>query len=473
MRSSSQRLVSAVALLAMIACVLADAALRLDAARQAARWLLFAYVVLEWRLMAGNARMMIAIAAAMTLTYGLLHGSPVQAIAGAMDQGTFFATFFANQFFLREAARTSPLVHRCSSFFINQPPKRRYALLTLGGYLFGIIVNLGVLSLLGSMIKRRNTLAAANGNEEVRAARERRMALALLRGFSVTPLASPLSLSLAIMLTALPSLQWTIMLPLGMASGALILGLGCLHDWATAPRHLAGQAPKLVVVRDYAALAGVTAIVLAVLGCALTLEALLRVPLSRAILVSLPLVGLVWLAVQYRRFGAVKAARLLGRRVVRRATRTFPAYRTEIAILSSAGFIGSLFAAFVPPETLAAMLTAPWMPPLALAPVLLLAVFIAGLGGINPIVAVTILASSLKAAPPLPVPLEPLALALMIGWSLSINRSALTASAMLTADMFGKSPSTIVGDWNGGFSLMALLAAVLWLVALAAVFPGA
>lgn len=462
----SPRQASAVALLAMIACVLVDAAFQVDMARHAARGLLFAYVVMEWPAMASNARMMIAIAAAMTLTYGLLHGSPRAAVAVAMDQGTFFATFFANQFFLREAARTSPLVHRCSSFFINQVPKRRYALLTLGGYLFGIIVNLGVLSLLGLMIKRRNTLASADGNEAIHAARERRMVLALLRGFSVTPLASPLSLSLAIMLTALPSLKWAVMAPLGMASGALILGLGWLYDWATAPRHLVGQVSKTVVVNDAAALTGITAIVLAVLGCALTLEELLRIPLSRAILVSLPTVGLIWLAWQYRRFGAWKGGRLVGRRLIRRAARTFPAYRSEIAILSSAGFIGSLFAAFVPPEALAAALTAAWMPPLALAPALLLVVVLAGLLGINPIVAVTILASALKAAPPLPVPLEPLAVALMIGWSLSINCSALTASAMLMADMFSKSPRTIVSHWNGRFSLIALLMAVVWLIGL-------
>lgn len=467
----NKRLGSAFALLAMIACVLIDAAFQVDLTRHAARGLLFAYIMMEWRLMASNARMMIAIAAAMTLTYGLLNGSPAEAIASAMDQGTFFATFFANQFFLREAARTSPLVHRCSSFFINQPPKRRYALLTLGGYLFGIIVNLGVLSLLGLMIKRRNTLASADGNEEIRAARERRMVLALLRGFSVTPLASPLSLSLAIMLTALPSLKWAVMAPLGIASGALILGLGWLYDRATAPRHLAGQASPQEARRDYVALAGFTAIVLAVLACAMMLEALLRVPLSRAILVSLPLVGLVWLAVQYRRFGLIKASLLLGRRIVHRAAWAFPAYRSEIAILSSAGFVGSLFAAFVPPELLAAALTAPWLPPLALAPTLLLVVVLAGLAGINPIVAVTILASVLKTIPPLPVPLEPLALALMIGWSLSINCSALTASAMLIADMFKKSPRTIVTHWNGGFSLVAFLMATAWLITVSSTLP--
>lgn len=458
---------SAVVLLAMIVCVLADAALQIDFARRAARALLVVYLLLEWRPMAGNARLMIAIAGGMTVTYGFLHGAPVAAINDALDQGTFFATFFANQFFLREAARTSPLVQRCSSFFINQPPKRRYALLTLGGYLFGIIVNLGVLSLLGLMIKRRNTLSAADGHEELRSAREKRMVLALLRGFSVTPLASPMSLALAIMLTALPDLRWGAMVPLGMASGAMILGLGWLYDWATAPRHLAAHAPKVEAERDYPALAGITAIVLAVLGLALSLEALLAVSLSRAILVSLPLVGLAWLTVQYRRHPPLKAGLLVGRRTVRRATQTFPLYRSEIAILSSAGFIGSLFAAFVPPEVLAAVLAAPWMPPLMLGPVLLGVVILAGLAGINPIVAVTILASALNVAPPLPVPIEALALSLMIGWSLSINSSALTASAMLVADLVGKSARVIVHRWNGVFSLMAALVAALWLMAVA------
>ncbi len=459
---------SAVILLGMIACVLADVLLPHEGVRWAARGLLIAYVATEWRHIAGNARLMVILAAAMT-TFAALSSlaDPLKVVTSSLDTGAFFATFFANQFFLREAARSSKLVSRCSTFFVQQTPGRRYALLTLGGYLFGIILNLGVLSLLGIMIRQRNSLASAGGNEIIREIRERRMVLALLRGFSVTPLASPLSLSLAVLLTALPSLHWSTMLPLGIATGAIVLGLGWLVDRVTRPTHLQHLVPPFEPGRDYAALVGVTGLVLLVFLMALVFEILLGVPLSRAMLVSTPLVGLGWLARQYMDYGARTGARLVARRVVRKAAETFPAYRTEIAILSSAGFIGTLFAALVPPQVLGAVVGAPLMPP-ALLPILaMLAVMGPAQLGINPIVSVTILASALRNAPDLPVAPESLALALIAGWGLSVNSSPLTASAMLIGELVGKPARTIIYGWNGRFNLIAIAVVAGWLTFLA------
>lgn len=465
------RRASALALLAMMAFVLADVAFPAEQIRWAARAMLLAYVVLEWQPMAGNARIMVAVAAAMTVTYGLMHDQPWAALAQACDYATFFATFFANQFFLREAARSSPLVHRCSSLFIDQKPARRYLLLTIGGYLFGIIVNLGVLSLLGQMIAKRNTLAAAGGNATLFHRRRQRMALALLRGFSVTPVASPLSLSLAVVLTALPDLHWSRMVVLGLGSGAIILVLGYAQDRLSAPLVVPAIRQVLQPARhDYWALLGIVAIVLMVLGLAKTLEYGAHIAPSRAILLALPAIGLAWLARQYLRFPPARMIRLLARRITRRATKSFPAYRSEVSILASAGFIGSLFSAFVPPELLSQVLTSHWLPEMALAPMLMALVIMAGLFGINPIVVVTIGASTLKAVPVLPVPAELLALALMIGWSMAINTSALTASAMLLADIIGeRKPSTIIA-WNAAtaaatalvFAVLLAAGAALW-----------
>jgi hypothetical protein len=462
----SRRRVSALVLLGMIACVLADALLALEPLRYGARVLLIAYLALEWGRMANNARAMVALAAAMVAAAASTLAEPGRAVATSLDTGAFFATFFANQFFLREAARTSPLVHRCSTFFVNQTPGRRYALLTVGGYLFGIILNLGVLSLLGIMIIKRNSLAAAGGSLVVREVRERRMVLALLRGFSVTTLASPLSISLAVMLTALPSLHWTSMLPLGMATGALVLALGWLYDRLRAPNHLAHLVPPIEPKRDVAALLGITGLVLLVFFLAVAVETVAAIPLSRAMLVSTPLVGLGWLAIQHRRYGPELAARLVGRRIVHKAAETFPNYRSEIAILSSAGFIGTLFSTLVPPELLGTVVAAPWLPAALLPPLAAAAVIGPALVGVNPIVTVTILASALRTAPGLPVATEALALALMSGWCLSINSSALTASAMLLGELVGKPAETIVLRWNGWFTVLAYVAVSAWLVLL-------
>jgi hypothetical protein len=274
---------------------------------------------------------------------------------------------------------------------------------------------------------------------------------------------------MAVILAVLPTLHWTATLPLGMATAALLLSLGWLQDRLQAPRHLAALAPPMQGRRDVAALLGITGLVLLVFAVAVTVEGTVHIPLSRAILVSLPLVGLGWLLSQYLDYGLGLGARLAGRRLLRNAATTFPNYRTEIAILSSAGFIGTLFSALVPPEWLGGLLSAPALPPLILPFLAMLVVVVPGLLGVNPIVTVTVLASGLATLPILPIPGEVVAVSLMAGWSLAINSSALTASAMLLGEVIHKPAEVIVYRWNGPFTAVALGVLGVWLACLSVV----
>ncbi|MFT3690329.1 hypothetical protein [Paenirhodobacter sp.] len=454
--------ISAVALIALILLAMIEALFPTPALRMLARGLLLVYLALEWRAIQRNGRIMVLIAAAMTAVALLRGAADMAALGRALDQGVFLATFFANQFFLREPARRSALVRRCAGFFIDQMPARRYGLLTLGGYLFGIILNMGVLSLLGLMIRQRNTLASAGGHEHIRTIRERRMVLPLLRGFSVTPLGSPISIAMVVLLTVLPGVDWLRLLGLGLMTGGIVLVLGWALDHATAPRHLAHLLPPVPRQRGFGALAGVIGIVLGIFALALSIEGLAGLPLNRAVLAALPLAGLIWLAAQHRRFPAPMAARLIGRRLVREGTRTFPRFRTEIAILSSAGFIGTLLSALVPPPVMGAALMAVPLHALLLPGYFTLLVLLAGLAGLNPIVTVSILGAALAAVPAPGVPRDILALALMAGWTLTINASAMTASSMIVGDLVNRSAREVTLLWNGRFALLAWLVLSGW-----------
>src|SRR5699024_11888722 len=61
------------------------------------------------------------------------------------------------------------------------------------------------LNLFGSMIQKGNNTGTAG----LRAAREKRMMLALLRGFALTPVVSPLSIATVVVLAKMPSLVWS------------------------------------------------------------------------------------------------------------------------------------------------------------------------------------------------------------------------------------------------------------------------
>ncbi|MBS7689773.1 hypothetical protein I0E98_01495 [Pseudomonas lalucatii] len=142
--------------------------------------------------------------------------NPWSLLGEAIGRFTFFATFVAALSLLRLPAYRSRLVRQCGKVMLAQFPARRYPILSLGAGLFGVILNIGVLNLFAGMIEKSNTLAAANGREWVRETRRRRMLMAVLRGFSLAPLISPLGIGMAVILASMPSLRWLDLAPTPM-----------------------------------------------------------------------------------------------------------------------------------------------------------------------------------------------------------------------------------------------------------------
>ena len=122
-------------------------------------------------------------------------------IAAALGSAAFIAAFFTALTCLRYASAASPSIAECGSFLAQQPPGRRYAALTVGGHLFGLVLNYGAISLLGS-------LAGAHARREpdpvIRTIRIRRMLLAIQRGFVSTLCWSPLAFASAISTALVP-----------------------------------------------------------------------------------------------------------------------------------------------------------------------------------------------------------------------------------------------------------------------------
>ncbi len=113
-----------------------------------------------------------------------------ETLLSGFSTAAFIVVFFAALTTLKFAAETSPSIQNCGRFLAQQPPGRRYAALTVGGQLFGLLLNYGSISLLGSMTMVN---ASLERNEEIRNHRIRRMLLAIQRGFISTLPWSPLS----------------------------------------------------------------------------------------------------------------------------------------------------------------------------------------------------------------------------------------------------------------------------------------
>jgi hypothetical protein len=430
---------------------------------------LVVYLLAEWSRLPAINRLLLWIAAASLILLPVFVAEPLPVLREAFNRATYYATFVTALAFLREAAATSRLVRECGYLIINQPPAKRYMTLCTGSLLFGIILNLGAINLLGVMTSRSNTLRAAGGNPDIRYARGRRMALALLRGFALTPLASPFSIALVVVLSSFPSLHWYDVLPLGILAAALLLGFGWWLDRRQAPRHLAPLVPALDQRGGWMPLVRFAALVLSIVGVAVGLELILQIPLVLAILLSAPPMGLIWMAVQRKRYGPRRALAYAVAHLGRRSVHLFPSLRAEVGILGGAGFTGVLLAAMLPPDVIAEALAALHLTGSAIAIVLVAVVLVASHIGLNPIVTVTLLAAALP--DPLVLGLAPAlaGLAFMSAWALAVNSSPMTASVLLLSRLADTSPATLGYRWNGSYTVGGFLLVALLLVGLGTV----
>jgi len=413
------------------------------------------YLVLEgWRCRPqGRAILVLAIlAAAATLVW---HASPAEVLGKAAIAAAAIIGLFAALGFLREAAETSPLVQQCGEVMVRQPPGRRYLVLSLGSHLISLVLNFGVLPLLGTMVMKGNTLDAAGGEQRIVDIRTRRMLSAMLRGFAMMTAWSPLSVSFAVTVVVIPGLDWTRLLPLQVTLAGLLLTLGWLLDRCAYPP--SGQAlPGVGQTTDWRPAWRMTALVAAVVCTSVTLAEILGVKLVVGAMVAVPPSALVWLMWQKRQ--PQKVIKDLGQSLLR----TMPNFRDEVAMLGGAMFAGTVAAAFLSPDSIGAVVQGLGLPPLAL--VILLAWSIMALAqvGVSQIASVTLLGGALvHVTPPLV-----LASAMMGAWALSACSTVVGAAVLTVARIGGVSVKVVGRDWNGLYVISGGLVLAVWLVGL-------
>jgi len=375
---------------------------------------------------------------------------PWQLLGEAVGRFAFFATFIAALSLLRLPAYRSRLVRRCGQVMLSQLPARRYPILSLGSSLFGVILNIGVLTLFAGMIEKSNTLAAASGREWVQNVRRRRMLIALLRGFSLVPLISPMGIGVAVILASMPSVQWHALAVYAYGAASIIFLVGWLIDQLTGPHPPRRNPPQpflsLAPLRQFGVL------LLSIVLLVFTLSSLLAVRLPVATLIGAPLAAWLWLAWQCRRLGGMGLASATIT-LQRQLPWLLGPLGSEVVVLGSAGYMGHLWVALIDPQVLAHSLT--WLVPLGAwnAVLAMLLVLVAAQIGLNPIISVTLLAGVLPTlnisglTPPL------IGASLLVGWSLALASSPLTASMLILSRLSGVSTLRIGYRWNGAFVL--------------------
>ena len=430
---------------------------------------LMLYLVSEWPRMAAIPRAVLLAAVVVLVLYFLQADDIPAELLSGFNRGAWFATFLAALSYLREAAETSRLVRQCGQVIINQPPAKRYATLSSGALMIGILLNMAVLNLLGVMARRANTLVAAGGNVEVRAARGRRMFTAIIRGFSTSPIGSPLTMTMAVILSVLPDLKWWRLWPLGLGATVLLMLLGSALDRINAPRHLAALLPQRVPdhVPGHPILRFL-ALVSSVFLAAVLVEQCLNKSLPLAILLVAPCASVVWLVMQYRQRGWGKAVRMATARLLRRAPRQFSGMRSEIAVLSAGALMGTLIASMLPVTAFADLLAQVGLHGVWVALVVLLLMVILPQIGLNPVLVATILLTAMATPAAFGLSPELLALSIASGWALAVTCSPVATTVLITSQLINVSPQTLGWRWNGSYVVWGTLLCMGWLLLLAA-----
>ena len=139
-----------------------------------------------------------------------------------INEGTvraqLFLSFFTAIMVLREPAFRSPLLQEAGKIIVRQTQMRRVLLLLLGSHLFGLMMNMGSVVLLGSIASTHNKKEGADEPDFA----QRQSALAIIQGFVSTLMWSPLSLAPIVVVSLMPGLTSSTIISLGLI-GALLL----------------------------------------------------------------------------------------------------------------------------------------------------------------------------------------------------------------------------------------------------------
>ncbi|MBC7184751.1 MAG: hypothetical protein H5U30_14415, partial [Marinobacter sp.] len=315
-------------------------------------------VVLGWRDMRAVPRG-VFVAAGLALVFAL--GRDPALIAEAATNMTRLAGLILAVLLLSSVLARSRDLQNISSSLFTGNPLARYASVAFGTALVSVPLNFGSVAVVGSLIAERirkdgDSTATRNGTR------------AVLRGFGVSPIWSPLSISVALTLTLLPGLDSAQLLSVAMPFALLVLFAGFF--W---------REPEPVVDREglderagWASWLRFVSIIAAICGGVFVFSHFYGMSYARSVTLScLSAVVVGWLLSW---FGG-NSPRLPNMANV----------SNELAIVGGSAFIGSIISAVVLGQMGASVNLPGWAWPL-LAALVPWSFYLAGLAGVNPIV---------------------------------------------------------------------------------------
>ncbi|MEH6356374.1 MAG: hypothetical protein V7760_10165 [Marinobacter sp.] len=334
--------------------------------------------------------------------------------------------------------RTSDLQKISVSLFGGRP-RVRYLSLAFGTAMVSIPLNFGSVAVVGSVVGER---IRSNGDSPA----TRNATRAVLRGFGVSPTFSPLSISVVLTLTLLPGLSslQLLMLTIPFSIGLLFFGLIWREPELESEIEPAQVGVFGASANGLAPWFRFCALILAICAGVFLLSHQFQLTYAYAVTLSC--------------MGAVVSARLLAW-----SRRTNPPLvsmanvSNELAIVGGSAFIGAVISAAVLGQIKGDFNLPDWLWPV-LAAAVPWVFFIAGLGGVNPIVIGTLAGGILGAVWPENA-LVGLGFAMVTGWGITAFGTPFAANALIMERLTGYKAVDASLRWSLSLALLGLIVA--------------
>lgn len=384
--------------------------------------------------------------AASVVCLSVVAAQPGAILIEAADRGAQFVGMMVALGLLRDAARNSSIVRDCGIWLIAQKPAWRFLAIAAGGHGFGVALNMGAILLLGTLIKRSNTLEAAGGDARVVAIREERMNVALIQGFFSMMLWSPMAISVAFSLALVPGVTWFDIGPPALGLTALFFALAWLLDRIKFPPGRSLAPPRAQASPPVTMALPMAGLILGLVGLVLSVKAYLHYGMIDAITAVAALFGLGWLYAGYHgRTPRPLTATIQHLR--RHAVEVVPEMRPETIVLASASFLGVALAFLTRQWGVSGLLDILNAPAWALSVGIVLFIVAGGQIGVVAMVTSAIAGGAVLGMSASPLAPVALVLTLQVGWTLSAVLSAYSGGTMLLARIAEVSPA-VTRRWN-------------------------
>lgn len=352
----------------------------------------------------------------------------------------FYGAFLGSLGMMQCLVRRFEVLRRIHDVLLGGPPMLlypKYAVTTLS---IASVLNFGVMSLLCGTLT--DTLDERNIQGESRLNWIRSVLISALRGFSLVPLVAPTSVAVAIITREVPAISWSQLLPYGLAAALLLIGVG----WVLEQGRFRKISEQRVKLEGWPQGSKTLVVMVAlILGCMAALVYTAGFNVSRAAMIVVPSITILYMLWQERRPLAV----------FREATENVASMSNEMAIFASSACLGVALITLVPDDLISGVAARDAGVYLVAVACLLVMPLLSAIGLI-PITSLSILGGLLPQLESAGMDILPIAVALVIGFSLAMMLAPMGPAVNLLARFGRVSQLKVAFGWNGLFVAAAL-----------------